>query len=399
MAEPSLSLQSLHEIEQAYRAAKIYVLCEIKGADSIVTDLGDRFGHACLRQFDDFDALVTEAMDFRPQAIVCDVDGISKRLLVNIRRLRNDGESAGIAIVCRTNTLTPHDMGQLLSAGASGVFLSDVPGAEFIGRLTQFMEGGDAQELPRSRMFDELWAAQIAQNRALMPSATQVERVCKLYGLDIDVVFEPYQDIGGDMWGLIPVDENRLAVFIADFCGHGWRVAPHAIRMNDFLHATDIDLADPARMLSWLNQRLKALLPRGQFAAMVYGVIDIRHDRFCYGCASWMPFAVQKDGQAGWTLHEGRGVPLGSFADITYEVETIDFGPGGGLVLYSDALVETTGGHGPTLTSEGVAKGLNRLDRQATPADITCDLVRRLGLDRARLADDLTLFALRRRVS
>jgi len=393
------STQPLHQIEDAYRAAKIYVLCEAGMADGIVIDLGYTFGRSNLRQFDDFDELVTEAMDFRPEAIVCDVECVSKSLLVNIRRLRNDDETADIAVVCRVRTLTAYDMGQLLSAGASGVLVSTAPAAEFIGRLTQYMSGAEGQDIPRSGSFGDLWAAQVAQNRALMPDEALIGRFGKQYALDIDVIFQPQDSIGGDMWGLIPIDQSQLAVFMADFCGHGWRVAPNAIRLANLLRSRDIDRDQPAAVLSWLNQRLRALLPRGQFAAMIYGVIDLRHDTFRYSCGSWMPFAVQHDAGAGWTPCEGRGLPLGTFADVTYEAGTVGFGPGGGLVLYSDALVETPGVPNNILTSDRVVEGLNRLGPKAAPADINRELAYRLGLRRGRLSDDLTVLSMRRHAS
>jgi sigma-B regulation protein RsbU (phosphoserine phosphatase) len=88
-----------------------------------------------------------------------------------------------------------------------------------------------------------------------------------------------------------------------------------------------------------MNERLIQLLPRGQFATMFYGIIDLARDELRYASAgSPHPVVLRTDAEA--QMLDGTGRPLG-IAPHTYPTRTAAFAAGARVCFYSDALTET----------------------------------------------------------
>ena len=92
-----------------------------------------------------------------------------------------------------------------------------------------------------------------------------------------------------------------------------YRLVSNTFRLYAFLSDEQHDSRDPASYLQTLNARLVDLLPGGQFATMLYAIIDRARDRLDYAAAAAPhPLIIgPKPGQVGFG--DGSGLPLGLY--------------------------------------------------------------------------------------
>ena len=231
----------------------------------------------------------------------------------------------------------------------------------------------------------------------LLPDTNTVKVISELHVLHVDSRFEPSSELGGDFWGLDSIDENRAAIMMVDFSGHGINAALNTFRLHALLESGSDTDTQPAAFLENLNARLSPLLPPGQYATMFYGVIDRSSDILTYAGAAAPTPLIFMPGEIEPVLGVGEGVPIGMFDDSTYENREIAFPKGASILLYSDAVTEGK-------VRDGGRLGEERLTELAKSCMTTCErenlvklLAKRLEeLLEQPLADDLTIICITR---
>ena len=231
----------------------------------------------------------------------------------------------------------------------------------------------------------------------ILPDDTLIAACKTRYKLDLDVVFMSPPPISGDLWGLLPIDDGHLAIFCADVCGHGNAVAPHTRLVHTLLHLQPQNLTFPIEVLSELNRNLYRLLPRGSFATMFYGVIDFALNQLDYACSTFMPQLCRSDLTADFSCINGEGFPLGFLPEAKYELHSCRFAAGAGLVIYSDALVETPLPPHAIFTPNTLCNLMNENLSDMSAYEVNSNLIGRLNLNQNTLHDDLTLITLFRK--
>lgn len=224
----------------------------------------------------------------------------------------------------------------------------------------------------------------------LLPPAAELDWLHKRYGATVSGFFEPSSALGGDLWGLDPLDDHRFILWLADFSGHGVTAALNTFRLHTLLEHTTEDRDRPAAFLGELNQRLVGLLPRGQYATMLYGVVDVRERRFTYAAAAApRPVAACPDGVA--VCGDGSGLPLGVSRSAIYAERSMELPPGAALFLASDALAESPAEDGAKLGPAGVLDLVGKVvTARGGEVDVDCILAPFLATVRRPLRDDLT---------
>ncbi|MEJ0049056.1 MAG: SpoIIE family protein phosphatase [Rhodospirillales bacterium] len=144
--------------------------------------------------------------------------------------------------------------------------------------------------------------------------------------------------VGGDFWGAWPTGRGRFALTVADFAGHGLSAALNTFRLHAILSEQTLPRGTPARMMGLLNGRLYTLLPRGQYATMIYAQIDPASHRVAWCSAGGPPPMFVS--AAGCQVLAGSGLPLGVRPGTVYRSRHIRLPEAGILCLFSDGLYE-----------------------------------------------------------
>lgn len=262
----------------------------------------------------------------------------------------------------------------------------------------------DAEHLRRSLVaeIDEARAARtglaqdaplVAQMRAVFDRSQPVERA----GIDIAGTSSSAEGVlAGDWWETIEVDEDHLALVVADTSGHGTAAIITALRTKDLLRGALSTGLQPAAAAE-----LAAVACRDDdnFVTAFIALIDTREQTMTYTNAGHLPpVIVTADKET--VLCEGTG-PLLSTLGGSWRQDTVSLQPGDCLVAFTDGLIE---GHGPQegdLDPVDIAQVIRGLDAPVRQ-DATEVLARVISSVRARSAvwqhDDVTAVALSRPV-
>lgn len=236
---------------------------------------------------------------------------------------------------------------------------------------------------------DEMHVARRMQSE-LLPTQAQLDSMHSRYGVRISGFFETSSALGGDLWGMDALDDHRFMLWLADFSGHGVTAALNTFRLHTLVQHIGADRDTPADFLAEVNRRLVGLLPLGQYATMLYGVVDMREGRFTYAAAAAPRPVVAVPGAAP-AEGDGSGLPLGVSRSACYAERSLDLPPGAALFLASDALSEIPSEAGTKLGPAGVTalvRGV--MDARGGAVDVHSMLAPFLATVSRPLRDDLT---------
>jgi sigma-B regulation protein RsbU (phosphoserine phosphatase) len=234
----------------------------------------------------------------------------------------------------------------------------------------------------------------------LLPTPCQQQELACAAGLRIGSFAQPSSEIGGDIWGLLPINQQSFGIFLADFAGHGVNAALNTFRLHALIHEYRSLHDDPAALVTMLNERLSRLLTPGQFATFLYLVVDHEADRLRFVSAGAPPPIVTSGLGGRPTIAEAAGVPLGISRGVRYEVCETSFGPDSMLLLYSDGLPEFPDDYGDRIGEEGLIEALVKSHPGLTPHETIDRLCRAAGIGPgSALPDDTTIVCIDRRAT
>ena len=337
---------------------------------------------------------------FKPDLVLLDMQMPDIGGLEIFRHARPHPETVDIPILVQTATVDRREMGDLFAAGASDFLSKPINPSELIARVIVHLERRELlRELRqyRERTSLELEAARRMQLE-LLPSPEAQQALATSAGLRLASFSRSSSEVGGDLWGLLPINESSFGVFVADFTGHGVTAALNTFRLHALIHECRSLHQHPARLLSVLNDQLAHLLPRGQFATFLYMVVDHVAGVLQVASAGSPPPIITAGIDGPSRLFETSGVPLGIAPGIGYEQQVHSFGPGSRLLLFSDGLPEFPDASGNRIGEPGLVTAVDAGEPGCAPHDVIDGLCRVSGIaDAAILPDDTTIICIDRR--
>jgi sigma-B regulation protein RsbU (phosphoserine phosphatase) len=153
--------------------------------------------------------------------------------------------------------------------------------------------------------------------------------------------FEPSEQLGGDAFGHHWLDDDHLAIYLLDVCGHGVGAALLSVSVLNVLRARalpDTDFRDPARVLAALNQAYPAESQGFFYFTMWYGVYRASTRELTYASGGHPPALLA--GEGGLALLTTDGSPIGCFADAEYVRASCKVPFGSRLLVFSDGVFE-----------------------------------------------------------
>jgi sigma-B regulation protein RsbU (phosphoserine phosphatase) len=192
---------------------------------------------------------------------------------------------------------------------------------------------------------------------SIIPNATQLSRIAEANALYLEAIYEPCDEVGGDLWTCRDLGNGSVAVFVADCSSHGLVAAINAFRLHGIAGRLDADPMKPGAWLTRLNQTMTQEFGTDSMATAFYGVIDAATGVLTYAAAgSPGPLLCQSQQGGNWTIEEinTRGMMLGIDESFAYDERRITIPRNGGLLLYSDVIVEARDPFGIDITIENV---------------------------------------------
>ena len=206
----------------------------------------------------------------------------------------------------------------------------------------------------------------------------------------------PAKEVGGDFYDFYLIDDDHLALVIADVSGKG---VPGALLMM----VTKIIIKNyalmgnsPAKILELLNDQICSNNQADMFVTVWVGILTISEGKITAASAGHeYPFI--KKGKGGFeVLKDKHGFVIGGMEDMTYTEYEIKLEKGDTLFLYTDGLVEATNSEEEMFGAERVLRHLN--DTKDAPPEIILDHMKNAVkgfVGDAMQFDDLTMLALK----
>lgn len=258
--------------------------------------------------------------------------------------VRKIEDTAFIPIIIQTAMNDNEERLKAFAAGASDLVTKPVNALELIIRTKLHLKNlvlTKKQEFYRRRVAHELSTAKDVQQN-LLPSAKTIENIYSLTGLKISSFCQPSSELGGDFWGAQLLNDGSIGFYVTDFSGHGVVSALNTIRLHTLLFNVGDEWKEPSKLLSSINQSLCGMLPTGQYATMLIGLISPEEGTLCYsGAAAPPPIYGAWSDPGNFEYLDTTGIPLGISKSATYEIKTLPFTPDHFLFSFSDALIET----------------------------------------------------------
>jgi phosphoserine phosphatase RsbU/P len=259
----------------------------------------------------------------------------------------------------------------------------------------------------------ELIQTQMAKNKidtdlslaSSIQSMLLPKKMPQLPALDIAALYLPAQKIGGDLYDVFQIDENRFGVAVADVSGKGIPASLlMAICQSNLRHLAKSGIS-PARVLSDLNAIMREEMRRDMFVTMVYAIVDIAEETLTIARAGHeLPLILRRDIKGKFTTEfiQSDGMALGMakerLFDALIQEKTIPFGKDEILVLYTDGITEEA-------NSQGIQYGSVRLaDSLVDLHELLAESINERIFDRVvqfsegtGQADDVTMLTIKRR--
>jgi sigma-B regulation protein RsbU (phosphoserine phosphatase) len=215
-------------------------------------------------------------------------------------------------------------------------------------------------------------------------------------GLEIHVVLHPAQQVGGDLYDVLRLGDDRLAVVVGDVSGKGIPASLFMAMSSTLVRNAARRETRPDEILRQVNDELVASNPRTMFVTLQVLIVDPRDGRVTAATAGHLPAVLLGDGAPRFVF-PSSGRMAGIFPDLKVQSETLMLEAGQTLVLYSDGVTEA---FDPAEELFGDDRLLARLaERPGRNAAETVESVLeavRHHAGSAPQSDDITILALRR---
>ncbi|WP_052742126.1 PP2C family protein-serine/threonine phosphatase [Kiloniella litopenaei] len=323
---------------------KILVVDDVKSLRDVMRIILHKAGFKNIEQAENGQDAMAKITADPPDIIILDLmmplmDGMEVCRLV-----REMEKTATIPILVQTAMHDNEERLKAFAAGASDLVTKPVNALELVIRTTLHLESlvlTENREKYRSRVADELATAKDVQQN-LLPSGEHLNQIRKQTGIKITSMCEPSSELGGDFWGAHALNDGSIGFFVADFSGHGVVSALNTIRLHTLLFNVGEAWQQPDQLLSNINQSLCDMLPTGQYATMILGLISPQNQTLNYaGAASPPPIYGVWQNPESLNYLDTTGLPLGISKTATYPLQTVPFTKDHFLLSFSDALIET----------------------------------------------------------
>jgi PAS domain S-box-containing protein len=297
---------------------------------------------------------------------------------------------AGLALRDPDGTVTAlgvrGDVAGLFEAGEPAVHvpLSAGPGIE--GRLSL--------ELPESRGLDEqeqafvaacASQAAVALERARLHAQTQDVALALQRSLlgelpppdprfEIALLYRPAVrdlEVGGDWHDVVALPSGGMAFVVGDVVGRGLAAATAMGQLRSAVRALAGAEHSPAAVLERLDTFVEHV-EAAQYATVAIAVLEPAGRRVTLACAGHPPPVLLSPERKPELLTGGRSLPVGLVDRRVPRAEAaVELPPGGGLLLYTDGLVERRG----ESLDAGLARLLAAAGDSAAPEALTAALL------------------------
>lgn len=197
-------------------------------------------------------------------------------------------------------------------------------------RLQLQQQNKDLEQWRRTHERD--LAAARATQQSLIP-----QKPPRVPGWEIATTYRPVIEVGGDIYGWLPIKNDRWLFWIADATGHGASAALMTTLAKLLFHYGREQQDDAAPMMEAINNDLRGIFGGRSFMSAMCVALDPQTGRASVVGAGHPPLLVTRFGR-GTEAIPSSAPPLGLMEQSQFVATDLALNPGDAFTLYTDGL-------------------------------------------------------------
>jgi sigma-B regulation protein RsbU (phosphoserine phosphatase) len=333
------------------------------------------------------------AIEFKPTVILQDLTmpDINGLTLVKFYRANNGLRTVPVMVL--SSKYEPEVKVQAFQAGANDYFEKrfDIPDIEkeLIARL-RYHSNAYLIQLERDEAYDTL-------DREIKKAAEYIHSILP-EPVDNDKIKTewrhiPSTSLSGDSFDYAWIDDKHFAFYLLDVCGHGVGSALLSISAVNVIRSSTLskdDFKQPAKVLSFLNERFKMSEQNELYFTIWYGVYNTEEQTIKYSGGAHPPSILKKDNEI--INLSSQNFLIGGIPNFEFTDDVVSLDSQTELFIFSDGAYEIIKPDGEMWTHEELGKYLQNNDSDTVLDDLYKHL-QLLGYNK-HLEDDYTILKL-----
>ena len=216
--------------------------------------------------------------------------------------------------------------------------------------------------------------------------------------VDIYASMTPAKDVGGDFYDFFQIDDERIGLVIADVSGNGVPASLFMAVSRTLLRATALRGVSSAECLTYANKLLCKESLDSMFVTVFYGIYHYKTGMMDYTNAGHNPPYLLRGGRTVECLPVASNFVVGVFDDIEFESNTLTFGIGDTLLLYTDGVTEAFNDKREQFSESNLQDILASMHESSSAKEVVTSVlqsVKTFSGDYPQ-SDDITLLSLQR---
>ena len=216
--------------------------------------------------------------------------------------------------------------------------------------------------------------------------------------VDIYASMTPAKDVGGDFYDFFQIDDERIGLVIADVSGKGVPASLFMAVSRTLLRATALRGVSSAECLTYANKLLCKESLDSMFVTVFYGIYHYKTGMMDYTNAGHNPPYLLRGGWTVECLPVASNFVVGVFDDIEFESNTLTFGIGDTLLLYTDGVTEAFNDKREQFSESNLQDILASMHESSSAKEVVTSVlqsVKTFSGDYPQ-SDDITLLSLQR---
>ena len=212
---------------------------------------------------------------------------------------------------------------------------------------------------------------------------------------DLCASMTPAKEVGGDFYDFFLLDEDHLAVLIADVSDKGVPAALFMMSAMNLISYRAQQGGTPAEILAGVNAHICKNNSSKMFVTVWMGILDLKTGvMVCTNAGHEYPF-IRRSGKTFSMYKDKHGFMVGVRPNVKYTDYELKLEPGDAVFVYTDGVTEATNAEEQFYGRERLGKTLNDA-AEKFPQDILKMVKSDIDafVDGARQFDDLTMLCL-----
>ncbi len=212
---------------------------------------------------------------------------------------------------------------------------------------------------------------------------------------DIYASMTPAKEVGGDFYDFFMIDNDHLAIVIADVSDKGIPAALFMMASMLMIHQSAMSEPSPAKVLSSVNDQICQNNREQMFVSVWLGVLDLRTGVITAANAGHEFPIVKQPGEHFEVLRDKHGFVIGGMEGLRYKDYSLTLQPGAKLFLFTDGVPEASKPDNVLFGLDRTVEAL-RAAEDGTPEQILAAVNKAIDgfIGSARQFDDLTMVCL-----